>query len=167
MGFDEEFMTQFRMDYLMPISQLLFPEWVGQGLDSHRVFVVKYAMNEDLDLSYHFDNAEVTINVCLGRDFSGGELYFGPMKGVSKSVIMYTERSIYFNPCIGNRMHFDTLNTHPPTPTLLCCEFRIICGNHETTNYSHTEKYTLTGIYTQVYVQNIREQTCAYNYACV
>lgn len=106
MGFDEEFMTQFRMDYLMPISQLLFPEWVGQALDSHRVFVVKYAMNEDLDLSYHFDNAEVTINVCLGRDFTGGELYFGPMKGVSKSVVMYTERSIYLNPCVGNRMHF-------------------------------------------------------------
>ena len=40
---------------------------------------------------------------------------------------------------------------------VLCCEFRIICSNHETTNYSHTDQYTLTGIYTQVYVQNIRE----------
>lgn len=82
MGFDEEFMNVFRKDYLKALSQLLFPEWVGQGLDSHRVFVVKYAMKEDLDLSYHFDNAEVTLNVCLGRVFEGGELYFGPMKGV-------------------------------------------------------------------------------------
>ena len=108
MGFDEEFMTQFRIDYLMPISQLLFPEWVGQGLDSHRVFVVKYAMNEDLDLSYHFDNAEVTINVCLGRDFSGGELYFGPMKGVSIQR-MYVLRWVYRYPStmhvrIGNHI---------------------------------------------------------------
>ena len=50
---------------------------------------------------------------------------------------------------------------------MLCSEFSIICSNHETTNYSHTDQYTLTGIYTQVYVQNIREQTCAYKYACV
>ena len=82
MGFDEEFMNMFRKDYLMALSRLLYPEWVGQGLDSHRVFVVKYTMKEDLDLSYHFDNAEVTLNVCLGRVFKGGDLYFGPMKGV-------------------------------------------------------------------------------------
>ena len=58
------------------------------GLDSHRAFVVKYATGpgEDVALSYHFDNAEVTLNVCLGRDFVGGALYFGPMKGVREEL---------------------------------------------------------------------------------
>ena len=75
-------MDRFRRDYLMPLSRLLFPTWVGGGLDSHRAFVVQYGLGQDLDLSCHFDNAEVTLNVCLGRDFVGGELYFGAMKGV-------------------------------------------------------------------------------------
>ena len=75
-------MNQLRTDYLMPLSRLLYPDWVGGALDSHRAFVVKYRIGEDLDLSYHFDNAEVTLNVCLGREFEGGALYFGSMRKV-------------------------------------------------------------------------------------
>lgn len=40
-------------------------------------------MGEDLDLSYHYDNAEVTLNVSLGKEFIGGELFFGDMRQVS------------------------------------------------------------------------------------
>ena len=69
----------------MPIARLLYPRWVEEGLDSHRAFIVKYAMGKDLGLSYHFDNAEVTINVCLGRKFEGGSLYFGSMRTVCES----------------------------------------------------------------------------------
>lgn len=77
-------MDKLREEYLQPVATLLYPEWVGQkGLDSHRAFTVSYTMGRDLDLAYHFDNAEVTINVCLGKTFTGGELSFGPMKGVS------------------------------------------------------------------------------------
>ena len=66
----------------MPLARLLYPDLVGEGLDSHRAFVVKYSMDEDVELSYHYDNAEVTLNVCLNEDFTGGELYFGPMRQV-------------------------------------------------------------------------------------
>lgn len=66
----------------MPLAQLLYPDWVGKGLNSHRAFVVKYNMGDDVELSYHFDNAEVTLNVCLGSDFTGGDLYFGSMRTV-------------------------------------------------------------------------------------
>ena len=84
MGFDEGFVKPLRRDYLMPLSRLLYPEWVGKGLDSHRAFVVKYAMEDDVELSYHFDNAEVTLNVCLGERFTGGDLYFGSMRTVRR-----------------------------------------------------------------------------------
>ena len=30
----------------------------------------------DVSLSYHYDNAEVTLNVCLGGGFRGGDLFF-------------------------------------------------------------------------------------------
>ncbi len=55
-----------------PLCKLLYPEWCGEDLDSHKAFVVTYKLDEDLDLSYHYDNAEVTLNVSLGKDFSEG-----------------------------------------------------------------------------------------------
>ena len=73
----------------MSIARLLYPEWVKGGLDSHRAFTVSYTQGGDLDLAYHYDNAEVTINICLGRDFSSGALLFGPMKGVCNTFIFY------------------------------------------------------------------------------
>ena len=86
LGFDDGFMNSLRQDYLMPLARLLFPKWVGpRGLDSHRSFIVKYTIGEDVELSYHYDNAEVTLNVCLGKEFKGGDLYFGPMRTVSDS----------------------------------------------------------------------------------
>ncbi|KAK1892586.1 2-oxoglutarate and iron-dependent oxygenase domain containing protein 2 [Dissostichus eleginoides] len=77
LGFDEGFITPLRQRYLQPLTSLL--------LDSHKAFVVKYDMDEDRDLSYHYDNAEVTLNVSLGKDFTEGNLYFGDMRQVPLS----------------------------------------------------------------------------------
>lgn len=83
LGFDEGFFTPLREQYLRPLTSLLYPDWGGRCLDSHKAFVVKYDMNEDLDLSYHYDNAEVTLNVSLGKDFTDGNLYFGDIRQVT------------------------------------------------------------------------------------
>ncbi|TDH12413.1 hypothetical protein EPR50_G00046990 [Perca flavescens] len=85
LGFDEGFLTPLRELYLHPLASLLYPDCGGRGLDSHKAFVVKYDMNEDLELSYHYDNAEVTLNVSLGKDFTEGNLYFGDMRQVPLS----------------------------------------------------------------------------------
>ncbi|CAL8347632.1 unnamed protein product [Lota lota] len=82
LGFDEGLATPLRERYLSPITSLLYPDCGGCCLDSHKAFVVKYDMREDLELSYHYDNAEVTLNVSLGKNFTGGNLYFGDMKHV-------------------------------------------------------------------------------------
>ncbi|KAF3850505.1 hypothetical protein F7725_012277, partial [Dissostichus mawsoni] len=71
--------------YLQPLTSLLYPDCGGGSLDSHKAFVVKYDMDEDRDLSYHYDNAEVTLNVSLGKDFTEGNLYFGDMRQVPLS----------------------------------------------------------------------------------
>ncbi|XP_027508106.1 2-oxoglutarate and iron-dependent oxygenase domain-containing protein 2 isoform X2 [Corapipo altera] len=76
LGMDEGFLTPLREQFLRPITALLYPELGGSCLDSHRAFVVKYSLHEDLDLSSHYDNAEVTLNVSLGKDFTEGNLYF-------------------------------------------------------------------------------------------
>lgn len=85
LGFDEGLVTPLRQRYLQPVASLLFPDCGGGCLDSHKAFVVKYDMSQDLELSYHYDNAEVTLNVSVGKDFTGGNLYFGALRQVRRS----------------------------------------------------------------------------------
>ncbi|XP_019589460.2 2-oxoglutarate and iron-dependent oxygenase domain-containing protein 2 isoform X2 [Rhinolophus sinicus] len=77
LGLDEPLVTPLRERFLQPLMALLYPDCGGGGLDSHRAFVVKYAPGQDRELGCHFDNAELTINVALGKTFTGGALYFG------------------------------------------------------------------------------------------
>lgn len=52
-------------------------------------------MGEDLNLGYHFDNAEVTLNVCIGKNFTEGNLYFGDMKQVSlHTIVQYIRKNV-------------------------------------------------------------------------
>lgn len=80
LDFDEGFVKPLRERFLSPISKILYPECVGTNLDSHKAFVVAYGVGRDLDLDYHYDNAEVTCNVSLDDSYEGGDLYFGGMK---------------------------------------------------------------------------------------
>ncbi|KAL2920475.1 hypothetical protein RDABS01_011966 [Bienertia sinuspersici] len=63
-------------DFVRPISKVLFSEVGGSTLDSHHSFVVQYGIAKDVELGFHVDDSEVTLNVCLGEAFSGGELFF-------------------------------------------------------------------------------------------
>ncbi|XP_053636570.1 2-oxoglutarate and iron-dependent oxygenase domain-containing protein 2 [Cherax quadricarinatus] len=83
-GFDN-FISSLRQTYLTPLTKLLFPDVGGESLDSHKAFIVTYKEGQDVDLDYHYDNAEVTLNVCLNEDFSDGDLYFGPMRNETSS----------------------------------------------------------------------------------
>ena len=63
LGMNQEFFDVLREEYIKPITSVLYPEYGGASLDSHKVFVVKYKLGEDEDLACHFDNAEVGINI--------------------------------------------------------------------------------------------------------
>lgn len=76
-GLDEPLVTPLRERFLQPLMALLYPDCGGGWLDSHRAFVVKYAPGQDRELGCHYDNAELTVNVALGKSFTGGALYFG------------------------------------------------------------------------------------------
>ncbi|NWT41299.1 OGFD2 protein, partial [Rissa tridactyla] len=91
LGLDETFITPLREKYLRPITALLYPDLGGACLDSHKAFVVKYSLHEDLDLSSHYDNAEVTLNVSLGKEFTEGNLYFGDFSQDPTPVPNYIE----------------------------------------------------------------------------
>eukprot|EP00258_Populus_trichocarpa_P021638 XP_024437657.1 uncharacterized PKHD-type hydroxylase At1g22950 isoform X4 [Populus trichocarpa] len=75
--FGLETMLDKLMDgFIRPISKVFFREVGGATLDSHHGFVVEYGKDWDVDLGFHVDDSEVTLNVCLGKQFSGGELFF-------------------------------------------------------------------------------------------
>ena len=61
---------------LAPLCRLLYADLGGDRLDEHHGFLVEYARDKDEDLGFHVDDSEVTLNLCLGRDFDGGDLYF-------------------------------------------------------------------------------------------
>jgi hypothetical protein len=59
---------------LAPLAEQLLPEFAAGGLDSHHSYLVDYSSGGDEDLGFHVDDAEATINICLGGDFRGAEL---------------------------------------------------------------------------------------------
>lgn len=73
----QSFFDSLRIDFIQPWARKLFQD-PELELDSHKAFVVKYALDEDIDLAAHFDNAEITLNVALSNNdcYEGGELIF-------------------------------------------------------------------------------------------
>lgn len=72
----ETMLDKLMDDFIQPISRVFFPEVGGSTLDSHHGFVVEYGFDRDVDLGFHVDDSEVTLNVCVGKQFTGGELFF-------------------------------------------------------------------------------------------
>jgi hypothetical protein len=63
-------------EYVSPLAARYYPEVGGNSLDSHHGFVVEYQPGKDVALDFHVDESDVTLNVCLGKQFTGGELFF-------------------------------------------------------------------------------------------
>lgn len=67
---------------IMPLMRELFAGERGiDSIDDHHAFVVQYAASGaaiagDVDLGFHYDESEFTVNVCLGRQFTGSRLFF-------------------------------------------------------------------------------------------
>jgi len=61
--------------YIHPVARMLFPR-EGATFHSHHSFMVQYRFGEDLGLDMHHDDSDVTLNVCLGREFTGATLSF-------------------------------------------------------------------------------------------
>jgi hypothetical protein len=69
-------LQQMMTDYVAPLASQFYAEVGGNTLDSHHGFIVEYAVGKDTSLDFHVDASDVTLNVCLGKEFSGGTLYF-------------------------------------------------------------------------------------------
>ncbi|GMI86146.1 CUPULIFORMIS2 [Hibiscus trionum] len=72
----ETMLDKLTEDFIRPISKVFYSDMGGSTLDSHHGFVVEYGIDRDVELGFHVDDSEVTLNVCLGKQFSGGDLFF-------------------------------------------------------------------------------------------
>lgn len=78
----EYFINRLQLHYIQPIARVLF-ETAGACLDHHHAFMVQYMEGQDVSLDMHHDDAEVTLNVCLGKNFQGAALQFCGIYGES------------------------------------------------------------------------------------
>jgi hypothetical protein len=72
----QEMLQQLMLDYVSPFAALFYRDVGGDALDSHHGFVVAYEPGKDVALDFHVDASDVTLNVCLGKEFTEGELFF-------------------------------------------------------------------------------------------
>ncbi|XP_074373639.1 2-oxoglutarate and iron-dependent oxygenase domain-containing protein CP2-like [Apium graveolens] len=72
----ETMLGKLMEDFILPLSRVFFHKVGGATLDSHHGYIVEYGTNRDDHMDLHVDDSEVTLNVCLGEQFTGGELFF-------------------------------------------------------------------------------------------
>ena len=79
MGF-APLLQQMMTEWVVPLAAFYYPDVDGASMDRHHGFIVEYEIGKDKSLDLHVDGSDVTLNVCLGREFTGGELYFGGVR---------------------------------------------------------------------------------------
>jgi hypothetical protein len=82
------FLRRLMTEYVAPFASLFYPDAGGDSLDSHHGFIVEYKIGKDTSLDFHVDASDVTHNVCLGRQFIGGTLFF---RGIRCALHQQTE----------------------------------------------------------------------------
>lgn len=87
-GFAQLLDTLMR-NYLEPLARIAYPDVFACAPDaafvSHYGFVVTYERGKEESIATHADDAELTVNLCLGREggFTGGRLYFYGLRDAS------------------------------------------------------------------------------------
>jgi len=80
----KSWISSLRQQYISSLVSLLFPH-KNFTLRSHHAFVIKYKVGEDTNLATHVDLSDITVNVCLGKEFKDGTLYFHSLKGTDEN----------------------------------------------------------------------------------
>ena len=74
-GFDKV-LEELSQKVILPLIMHLYPEVDSQRICNFHAFSVQYGTHGDQDLGFHVDASEVTVNICLGEKWEGGDLYF-------------------------------------------------------------------------------------------
>jgi hypothetical protein len=106
-------------DYVLPFSSWAYPDVGGDTLDTHHGFTVEYEAGKDLSLDFHVDASDVTLNVCLGEDFTGGSLFFRGIRcGVCQETTWRAEEEFEIDHVPGRAILHRGKHRHGANPIL-------------------------------------------------
>lgn len=115
----EPMLAQLMEDFISPMTKFLFPEYGGSSLDTHHGFVVEYGTDRDSDLGFHIDDSEITLNVCMGSQFSGGDLFFRGLRCQKHVTSMtYTEEMVDYSQVPGTAILHRGCHRHGARATI-------------------------------------------------
>lgn len=105
---------RFVKEYFSVLGKVMAPH--EPALDHHHTFVVEYreeSEEKDRSLNVHVDDAELTLNLCLGEDgFEGGELFFRGHLERPHTHLQYEK----YEHCIGKAIVHDGKHMHGAKP---------------------------------------------------
>jgi hypothetical protein len=94
----EPSITALQQQYILPLAKLLYPKQ-GHAFHAHHSFMVEYKAGHDLGLDMHTDDSDVTLNVCMGREFTGAGLSFCGYVGQPDHRLFQTAYQVYSLSC--------------------------------------------------------------------
>ncbi|XP_014754391.2 uncharacterized PKHD-type hydroxylase At1g22950 [Brachypodium distachyon] len=113
-GVLDDLMKQF----VSPISTVFFSEVGGGSLDSHVSFVNLYHGDDNNGTDWHVDDSEVTLSVCLGKEFTGGEMYFNGRRCENHTTSMEKDEEKVIHPQVpGEALLHHGRHRHSVFPT--------------------------------------------------
>lgn len=73
-------LDRLRERVVVPLARQHFADLGGAELDHQHAFVAVYEPDGDRDLALHLDDSGVTLNLCLGQVFEGGDLQLSGLR---------------------------------------------------------------------------------------
>jgi hypothetical protein len=80
---------------------------------------VEYKIGKDTSLDFHVDASDVTLNVCLGKEFTGGSLFFRGIRcGLCQETLPRPEEEFEINHIPGRAILHRGKHRHGANPIL-------------------------------------------------
>ncbi|XP_010461698.1 PREDICTED: uncharacterized PKHD-type hydroxylase At1g22950-like [Camelina sativa] len=89
------FLKKLIQEFIFPLCKVFFPEVCGTMFDSHHGFFIETGEDRDPALGLHMDLSEITLNVCLKKQFEGGEIIFGGTRCKKHKKTKFKDEAIF------------------------------------------------------------------------
>jgi hypothetical protein len=87
----QQFLDDLCSRVIKPLTRIFFGEEASNLVEAHHSFTIGYNLHEDTQLADHKDISDVTLNICLGKQFTGSEVHFyGMQPSVLRSALPNT-----------------------------------------------------------------------------
>jgi len=104
-------------EVVKPLAAKYFRDYEGENLQGYYGFTADYLPDDNESLEYHIDASNVTMNLCLSRDFAGSELCFAGERCAEhlESQPMWFEQYTYYHR-MGHAVIHTGMHRHAVNP---------------------------------------------------